>query len=149
MKTYIVLGVPHSATSFISKSLEETGVQMNNDLRKYYEDSSFVELNTRILSKAGGSVSYPPKEEKILGLDFDEDIKRILEKDLGGWKDPRTSLTVKKYFPHLDGDVYLICCFRKPQKIIESFEKDNKSIKRKTIDLINKSIISAIKEFCE
>lgn len=151
-KTYVVLGVPHSATSFTTKALKDQGINFKVNTRDVYQDIEFVILNERILSKAGGSWYNPPSEEKILAVEYDINIKRYIEsrKDkFWGCKDPRASLTIKKYLPHLDGDVYLICCFRKPEKVIESYknEKHGEKVDKKLVDHYNKSIISAIKEF--
>lgn len=159
-KTYVILGAPGSATSFISKALEDQGIKMNNPhsgiYEPFFEDRQFVKLNTRILRRAGGSWIYPPSEEAIKAVDAkDEIIKKIARRKskFWGFKDPRTSLTAKKYLPHLEGDVYLICCFRRPSKNLESWERSGtvKSVKdkRRLLNHINKSIISAIKEFCE
>lgn len=166
-KTYVVLGAPKSATSFISKMLEENGVEMHNDKRRgrleYYEDSEFIDLNVKILRSTGRSekrygLKRPPKEKLVLETNFNEEIQSLIKKRKSsrwGWKDPRTALTIKKFLPYLDGDTYLICCFRKPNKITESTRLWNiagakgKGLSKEKIDKYNKSIISAIKEFCE
>lgn len=148
-KTYIVLGVPHSATSFIAQSLSKNGVDMHHSDLKNYEDWDFVKTNKRILRKIGGHDLALPTEEEIMNINVGDRIKKIVEKKKGkrwGFKDPRSSLTIKKYFPYLDGDVYLICCFRKPEKIMQN--RDERTGK-KFIDHYNKAIISAIKEFVE
>jgi hypothetical protein len=150
-KTYIVLGVPHSATSFIAQSLSRNGVNMGRESHRNlrYEDLVFVSINKRILRKFGKSNFVLPSEEEILKVDVDNKIKIAIKSKKGkswGFKDPRASLTIKKYFPHLDGDVYLICCFRKPDRIMRGREK---RVNKKFIDHYNKAIISAIKEFVE
>ena len=151
-KTYVILGAPHSATSFVAKALQDAGIEIGNDMSYLHQDSAFVYLNKEILAQAGGDWKNPPKEKDIMKVDFDKQIKLLIEKKKGkfwGWKDPSTSLTIKKYLPHLDGDVYFICCFRKPQKIVDSYGKKDKLITRKLIDRFNKSLISVVKEFCD
>jgi hypothetical protein len=164
-KVYVVLGVPKSATSFISKMLEENGVEMHNDKREnylpQYEDTRFIRLNDKILRSAGTKeenfgLKRPAPEEKVLKTNFNEEIKRLIRKRKSkswGWKDPRTSLTMKKFLPYLEGDVYLICCFRKPAKITKSTQRwniyDSKGLTKEKIDVYNRSIISAIKEFVD
>lgn len=151
-KTYMVLGAPHSATSFISKALEEQGVDMGNDMEEFYQNRDFVNLNQRMIWKCGGHWTNPPDEETLLTKGKINNIPSRIDKhksDFWGFKDPRTSLTAKAYFPHLDGDVYLICCFRKPEKVVESYKDLDSRVNRKLIDHFNKSIISAIKEFVE
>jgi len=148
-KTYVVLGVPHSATSFIAQSLSKNGVNMHHTSLKNYEDWDFVKINKRILRKFGDKNLALPTEEEIMSVNVEDKIKKTVEKKKGkrwGFKDPRASLTIKKYFPYLDGDVYLICCFRKSEKIMQG--RDERTNK-KFIDHYNKAIISAIKEFVE
>ena len=154
-KTYIVLGAPHSGTSFVAKMLEDGGVDMGVDMRSFYQDTGFVGINRRILRQAGGDPYDPPTEEEILAVDQSSYLRRLIDrrkkgKKFWGWKDPSTSLTAQHYFPHLEGDPYLICIFRKPQTIVKSYKNKEKGrITRKLIDRYNKSIISAIKKFCE
>lgn len=138
-KTYIVMGCPNSATSFISKLLEMGGVKMGNVKRgfhkDFYEDPDFLNLNKLMIRE--------PKK------DWTQEIKQLIKRkkaDFWGWKDPRTAFTIGKYLPHLGSDVYLICCFRKPEKILKSWKgKYNK----KLIDSYNKAIIKSLKKFCE
>ena len=158
-KTYVVLGAPGAATSFVTKCLMKGGVNMRgeNDRRfnTFYENSDFVNLNIDILREAGGGGANPPSEKDILEVKADSRIKKLINKYKGrfwGWKDPKTSLTIKKYLPHLKDDVYLICCFRRPKYILEKYrwyrrrdDNDNKNI----LDRHNRDIISGIKEFCE
>lgn len=138
-KTYIVLGCPNTATSFISKLLEMGGVKMGNRKKgwhkDFYEDPEFLRLNKLM-------IRHPEKN-------YDKEIKALIEKKRSkfwGWKDPRSSFTVDKYLKYLNNDVYLICCFRKPEKILKSWKgKYNKQL----IDSYNKEIIKVLKEFCE
>ncbi len=149
-KTYVILGAPHSATSFIAQSLSKNGVKMHHSSTKNYEDWDFVKLNKRIIRKVGGHDLALPTEKEIMSVNAGGNrIIKVIKSKKGkkwGFKDPRTSLTIKKYLPHLDGDVYLICCFRKPEKILQG--RDERTNK-KFIDHYNKAIISAIKEFVE
>jgi len=149
-KTYLIFGAPHSATSFVARALSKLGVEIHNDLGHYYQNRNLMKLNMKILNGAGGKWCYPPKEEKILRSAKTLDIKGMLDKYKGekwGFKDPRTSLTAKAYFPHLDGDVYLVCTFRKTDKIVESYKGKDDRVTKELVDKYNRSIISAIKEF--
>jgi len=157
-KTYIVLGAPGSATSLISKALEEQGVDMGNckrsDKEKFYENREFVNFNTKILHSSGGWWGDPPSEEAIDKLDFDNRIQKKIKKykksPMWGFKDPRASLTIRKYLKHLEGDVYLICCFRKPEGVIARWKRDGLvTASKELVDRFNQSIINAIKEFVE
>jgi len=156
-KTYIVLGASGSATSFISKCLELGGVNMGRvkteKKERFYEDPAFVRLNTRMICAAGGDWMDPPSEEEILKVDFDESIKaKIAQKKsrFWGFKDPRTAFTIKKYLPHLEDDVYLVCVFRKPKRVLKRWGYYSvKTTTKKMVDNFNNAIISAIKEFVE
>ena len=67
-----------------------------------------------------------------------------------GWKDPKTAFVLEKYLPHLKGDVYLICCFRKPKKVLESWQKSKKtSGGKELLDKYNNALLEAIKKFLE
>lgn len=148
-KTYVVFGVPHSATSFISKALEEQGVDMGNDMEGLYQNYDMFSSNEKMIRNAGGYWWDPPSEEEIIKNTV-SNIEKKIERNKAkfwGFKDPRTSLTAKAWFPYLDGDVYLICCFRKPEKVVESYKDSDSRVNRELIDHYNKSIISAIKEF--
>ncbi len=150
-KTYVILGMLHSATSLISKALKDQGINMGKDLNKNLENQAFVSLNESILKNLGGTWSNPPSEENILGAEVGNQVKSAIGKNkekFWGFKDPRTSLTIQHYLPYLGGDVYLICCFRKPDRIIKSFG-GKYGVNKKLIDRYNRSIIKAIKEFCE
>lgn len=150
-KTYMVIGAPHSATSFISKALEEQGVDMGNDMKGLYQNYDMLSSNRKMIRNAGGYWWDPPSEEEIIKNTV-SNIEKKIERNKAkfwGFKDPRTSLTAKAWFPYLDGDVYLICCFRKPEKVVESYKDLDSRVNRELIDHYNKSIISAIKEFVE
>jgi len=160
-KTYVILGAPGTATSLISKALEEQGIDMGNTKgygrTKFYENKEFEDLNKEIIEaakKLEGTKDLP-SEESIMAVDFEDKIKKIIKKHKGefwGWKDPKNSLTLKKFLPHLEGDVYLICCFRKPYHLLHMYNwyrnrtrKENRGI----MNTNNRSIISIIKEFCK
>ena len=122
---------------------------MHHTNLKNYEDWDFVKINKTILRKFGDRNLALPTEKEIMNVNLGNKIKKVIEKKKGkrwGFKDPRASLTIKKYFSYLDGDVYLIFCFRKPEKILQG--RDERTNK-KFIDHYNKAIISAIKEFVE
>lgn len=154
-KTYVVLGAPHTATSFVAKALQDQGVDMGVSMPELYQDGQFTLMNKWFLKKPGGRWNNPPSEEEIMEVDVDWRLEALMNKrnrqDMWGFKDPRTSLTLKRYLPYLEGDPYLICCFRKPDKVVDSFKssKYTKKMDRKTVDEYNRRIIKGIKEFCE
>ena len=137
MKTFVVLGMHRSATSLAAKGLHDSGVFMGEDLigacpsniYGHYENRRFVELNNAILLKSGGSWDNPPAEEKI--LDAGKQLKNRIEQTIAqesanrefwGWKDPRTTLTIKCYWNYLENP-HVIACFRNPVQIAQSLQK--------------------------
>ena len=75
-KTYIVLGVPHSATSFIAQSLSKNGVNMNHSNVKNYEDWDFVKINKGILRKFGDRNFALPTEKQVMSVNVENKIKK-------------------------------------------------------------------------
>ena len=159
-KTYGVIGASNSATSFISKMLEDAGVKMHNSKagwhEKFYEDARIRRLNSEILKRAGGDLGHPPLEKDVLAVDMDDEIRHFVKRrrhNMWGFKDPQTALVGKKWLPFLKDDVYLICVFRKPERVLRGWARSNRpkgvKDKRRVIDETNKSILSIIKEFCE
>jgi hypothetical protein len=154
-KTYVVIGCPRSATSFVSQCLSKNGVDMGHESSSryapYYEDQDFVKMDKKLTRKAKINSERFPREETILKRDSrDKHIKKLIKsksKKFWGFKSPLAALTIKRYLPYLDGDAYLICCFRKPEKLIQSSQSQRGVIDREFVDHYNKSIISAIREF--
>jgi len=133
-KTYIVLGMHRTGTTFLTRCLEKSGVDMGGSGDKYRENPEFKALNRKIIIGAGGgweSGSIPSPEENILAQqgNFDEKIKATIahhKKQLWGFKDPRTALTARLLMPHIleiDDDPFLYCCFRRPEEIADSLNR--------------------------
>jgi hypothetical protein len=131
-KCFVVLGMHRSATSLIAKGLAESNVSMGSNLLiadksnlfGHWEDMDFLNLNKAILRDAGGDWDDPPPEEKILELadTYEAEIKELInrkKKDLWGWKDPRTTLTIKLFAPYLENP-HWITCFRQPEQVAQS-----------------------------
>ena len=154
-KTYIILGMHRSGTSLISKALSDQGADMGDMVMSVYEDKDFLSLNTSMLTEAGGSWNNIPTDFNltIIGRERAGEIKKLVDKKkskMWGWKDPRTCFTLPAYLPHLDGDVYLFCCFRKPDKVAHSIHQRDKTgfdKARRLVDEYNKKLISHIKNF--
>ena len=137
-KAYIVLGMHRAGTSFISKALHDQGVDMRveekgsspskfNPLGQF-ESGAFRALTDKIIMDAGGGWDNPPSEQKIeeAAGKYKEEIKKTIkdnEDKFWGWKDPRTALTADLFLPHIEGDVYLVCVFRKPKKVEDSLRR--------------------------
>lgn len=162
-KIYLVVGCHGSATSLMVEGLRRCGISIGNYvIQGVREDHGFKKMNKRILRRAGGTWYDPPSEEAILAVDVQDGIKALLEgydSEMWAVKDPRASLTGKHYLPHLEGDVYLFCCFRKPERLVASLKRKATAIEdaafaekymhKKLVDKYNRAIIRLIEEFCD
>lgn len=115
-KQIIVLGPHRSGTSMVAGILHHLGVFMGEDLvmgnmpeqpTGYFEDREFLQLNERILSRAGGGWQDIPDQAAINSTAdrFSEEIADLIgrrsEHKIWGWKDPRTCLTLPLYLRFL------------------------------------------------
>jgi len=131
--TIIALGMHRSFTSLTAKGLTLAGVHMGRRLlgpgrgneHGHFEDVEFIRLNDRILRLAGGAWNDPPTYERIIGAgqilatDIEQLVRRAEVPPLWGWKDPRTTLTVECYLPHVKNPV-LVPNFRSPADVAQS-----------------------------
>lgn len=144
MKTFVVIGCHRSATSWVAKGLQETGVHVGDRLmgpghgnvHGHFEDYDFVELNERILVRAGGTWDWPPYEdaiERVVDVFWDEtreliEWKTFRAKELGveawGWKDPRTVVTWPVYRDLLDDPILLVVHRREELVASSLFERE-------------------------
>lgn len=170
VKTIIVLGMHRSATSLIAKGLSREinmgglnmlKVPLFDNPKGHWEDRRFIALNDRILNSAGGSWDNPPDESEIVraGYAYKDDIRGLIQacehdsrkKGLWGWKDPRTTLTIRLYAPYLQNPHY-VCCFRDPYEVSQSLQRRNRFTLEKGINLTkiyNRRLLSFIAEFAE
>lgn len=145
--TYVVLGAPHSGTSFLAKALHDQGVDMGTEPSGHYENQDLVGLNSELLE---GDWANPPSREEILKKDKTKILEFIQEyRDvMWGFKDPRTSLTAELFLPFLDGDTYIIAIFRKPHKVVRSLARDyDLDDARGLVDHYNENILKTIRNF--
>ena len=163
MKTFVVLAMHRSATSLVSKAMNNE-ISMGSELMGaghgnplgHFEDMGFYRMNERILSLSGGSWHEPPPEENIIevgGNLFDEISELVRERkkehQLWGWKDPRTALTIRAYHEHLINPHY-IAVYREPEEVAKSLQIRNNFSIEKGLQLTkeyNKRISKFIKEF--
>jgi len=145
VKSIVVLGMPRSATSLVGLGLQRAGVHIGEHLLAgdianplgYYENLEFKDLNERILFAAGGNIFQPPAEEKILQQypkfkqEIIDTIARNTREPIWGWKEPRTTLTIRLYLPHLQ-NLHIISIFRNPYEVAKSLQRmrPSMSIKR-------------------
>ena len=134
-KAFIVLGMHRSATSLSAAGLKKAGVNIGKQLlpgirgnpKGHFENIEFIYLNDKILKAAGGDWYIPPKEKDILALadSFKDEIQKIINRnksELWGWKDPRTTLTIRLYLPYLENPHFIVN-FREPLKVAKSLRK--------------------------
>ena len=135
MKTIIVLGMHRSGTSLTAGILNALGVHLGEKLIGatasnpigHFENAEFVELNDTLLLAANGDAAHPPRLSELEAVRdrFAQKIQRLIarsERDLWGWKDPRTSLTISLYLPFLQNP-YVVLCKRDPIQVAESLWK--------------------------
>ncbi len=169
-KTIVVLGMHRSATSLIAKGLNDAGVAMGDDLLSaqasnpwgHFEDIEFIALNEAILRAAGGSWDNPPPEQAILdqARRYDSSIKALVRANDGnvdpdypiwGWKDPRTTLTIRLYVKHLINP-HFIACFRNPYDVAKSLNRRDGKPMNEGFNLAkeyNRRLISFLSDFGE
>jgi hypothetical protein len=151
VKNIVILGMHRSGTSMVAGILTKLGINMGDELLGktpsnpfgHFEDRDFVNLNNSILLKAKGSWDEPPSEKDILSQadDFNNEIQKLIKKksdlrNIWGWKDPRTSLTIKLYIPYLKNP-YFIICHRKNTEIANSLKRRDGYEIKKGLDLVN------------
>jgi len=118
-ETIVILCAHHSGSSAVAGALHHMGVEMTAQPKRkdgihphgIWERGGFMQLNNKILGKAGGSWLNPPPVDKILALDFSKEIKKLvssIQAKPWGWKDPRTALTAELWHPHLVGPFYIV-----------------------------------------
>lgn len=135
MKTFVVLGMHRSATSLVAKGMSSVvhlGDAHNmlepakDNPEGFFENKRFLELNQEILFKAGGNWLEPPSEEKILEQKSwaESKIAQLIKEEatghlLWGWKEPRTTLTIRLYH-HILPQPHYIACFRNRDEVARS-----------------------------
>ena len=161
MKTIVILGMHRSATSLVAGGIHNFNVSLGSNFIAsdssnrfgHWEDRDFKNLNSEILKLAGGNWHNPPSETAIMAQKPKYDLKiqnliKSKQKEIWGWKDPRTTLTIKLFLPHLVNP-HFVCCFRNPIEVAKSLQKRNRFSIEKGINLANiynERLINFLKE---
>jgi hypothetical protein len=157
-KVYIVLGCHRGGTSFVANCLNLGGVDFVTSGWRM-ECGHLVRANRDIIKEAGGTWMYPPSEDEITRsfikhTDRTEWLMEYMFEDrpLLGMKDPRMALTADNYLDLMpDDETYLICIFRKPEKVAESINRvgiiQNKPFAEKLSREYYRRIVNTIKGF--
>ena len=154
-KTFVILGCHRSASSLVAKALHEAGVHMGDDLLSglpdnpegHFEDMDFLKKNVEILD---GNI-WNDVDRSLQDVDTKTLIDTKNIRPLWGWKDPRTTLTIDKYYEHLD-DPIIVGLFRKPEHVARSMAERGdigeeealalaKAYNRKIIDFLSKHFL--------
>lgn len=117
MTAIVVLGMHRSGTSLVSSMLHTLGVTMGangfleadeGNPHGYWEDGEFLDINKRLLKRAGGDWRNPPSVNDIEKLKKDKEVSKVCRQlvnsrhGVWGWKDPRTCLTLPVWWQFLD-----------------------------------------------
>lgn len=143
MTSVVVLGMHRSGSSLTTSIIQKLGVNIGETLlgphpsqpRGHFEDVDFYRLNMDILRAAGGDWANPPTETRILesGKQFSKRIQNLVsskDKELWGWKDPRTCLTLPLYLPYLKQPKFILV-YRNTSNIVNSLLKRSGGTKEK------------------
>ncbi|MBT6044250.1 MAG: hypothetical protein HOH14_12250 [Gammaproteobacteria bacterium] len=154
-KTFVILACHRSASSLVAKALHEAGVHMGDDLLSglpdnpegHFEDMDFLKKNVEIL----GGDNWKDVNKSLNDADTQALIESKNNKPLWGWKDPRTALTIDKYYQHLE-DPVVVSLFRKPELVAKSMAARGdideeealqlaKAYNKKIIDFLSKNFL--------
>jgi len=130
----------------VANIIKELGVYIGEDFlggknpfnpKGHFENRDFVEMNVKILGATGGKWSIPPSREEILAWkdEVAPQIKELIakhEKEVWGWKDPRNTITLELYLPHLKNP-HLLICYRDTDDIVASLQNREREIFDKDI----------------
>lgn len=130
MPTYIITGMGRSGTSFLSKALINSGVNMG--IRMYgstNENIDFVNINKEIYDQFNGwgLQQLPPDPDKVAKLDFS--FKSAIDankEEMWGVKEPRFTSTFPLLLPEIyevDDDPFIYVALRKPKYIAKSLQR--------------------------
>jgi 2-polyprenyl-3-methyl-5-hydroxy-6-metoxy-1,4-benzoquinol methylase len=142
-----------SGTSLVARVLHECGLYLGSpdallppnaeNPEGFWENRRFVALNDELLAALGGSWHSPPQLEP--GWEHDgsltgikdhaaELIAEIGEKEPWGWKDPRSSLTIR-FWQELLPELRVVQCVRDPIEVGESLKRRGLPSSTQPLDL--------------
>lgn len=127
----IVTGLGRSGTSAVARVLHKSGLSMGDHFREpteenetgFYEELPVCDLNDEIMAECGiaGLRRYPMRTTVLaVARRFRERMQALAGTDAAGWKDPRLSVTLEAWLPHLPGPPKLIICLRSPEAFLHS-----------------------------
>ena len=129
-KTHVILGCKRAGTSFVAEALGRAGIAFETCGNGHNEDAAFCDLNDAILADAGGDWNELPADDRVASAVAarEREYRALIAERAGrarrwGWKDPRQGAIIQHVLPWLDGDVYLVCVFRRPRRVAESMHR--------------------------
>jgi len=165
----VITGMHRSGTSFLSRALNLSGVDLGPASQYYdteikpnignpkghWENIKINKLNDEILHVNNGTWDNVPENLNKIPPNFETKVNEILNefhsyRSLAyGFKDPRFCLTAEKWIPYMSNCV-LVGIFRHPLKVAESLKIRNNFDYNKSLGLWkihNKKLLAYIKQY--
>jgi len=127
----IVTGLGRSGTSAVARVLHESGVSMGSHFREpteenrtgFYEELPVCDLNDEIMAECGiaGLKRYPLRSTVLaVARTYGDRLRALAQTESAGWKDPRFTVMLEAWLPHLPGPPKLIVCLRSSEAFLHS-----------------------------
>lgn len=127
----IVTGLGRSGTSAVARVLHESGISMGSHFREpteenrtgFYEELPVCDLNDEMMAECGmaGLGRYPLRSTVLaVARRYGDRMRALAQTDAKGWKDPRFSVMLEPWLPHLPGPPKLIICLRSSEAFLHS-----------------------------
>ncbi len=129
---FIVTGTGRSGTSAVARVLHESGLSMGDHFRTptqvnstgFYEELPVCDLNDRIMAGCGmaGLRHWPWRSTVLAVAERHSTLMDGLTPDesVAGWKDPRFSVTLEAWLPHLPRQPKVVVCLRNSEAFYHS-----------------------------
>lgn len=130
----IVTGLGRSGTSAVARVLHESGLSMGEHFRDptmenitgFYEELPVCDLNDEIMAECGiaGLGRYPMRSTVLaITKSYSSRMAALARTNVAGWKDPRFSVMLEAWLPHLPGPPKLIICLRSSEAFLHSISQ--------------------------
>ncbi len=128
----IVTGTGRSGTSAVARVMHESGLSMGDHFRTptqenptgFYEELPVCDLNDHIMARCGmaGLRLWPWRSTVLAVAERHSALMDglIPDESVAGWKDPRFSVTLEAWLPHLPRRPKVIVCLRGSEAFFHS-----------------------------